>query len=292
MLFSIIALACFGAFLGHVSDLPSDGEHDQLDGEPENQDDVSIERTNDTLESRLEEPMQLDCSIDMEDLECPQGERSVGSVGSFENSSVQPFPGNELFLGDRLASSAEEVDVYFSDSNYQENSVGSEFYSQPLNVFKIDSSSTNSDFSVDPFTNFFSDPNMQIFNIDELDYIDVDLEPEVGRVAILRADYYEKFENGLGLDLENLHTGVNLYYIPNDKSFPEEYLWSSDTASLYSNLPNMEIDDNVGGVRLLLRVNTGFLHNVSSGEAGLEYSNLKFEVLSEMLTGNGNHYLV
>jgi len=260
--------------------------------EPENEEDFNIEQTDDTLEPLSEEFMQLGGSADIEDFELPQDEWSVSSADDFEDSSEQHFSENESILGDGLTSSAEEADIYFSDNNYQENREGSEFYSQSSNVFRIDSFSTNSDFSVDPLTNFFSDPNMQIFDIDELDYIDVDLDPEVGRVAILRADYYEKFENGSGLDLENFHTGVNLYYIPKDESFPDEYLWSTDTASLYSNLSYMEIDDNGGGVRLLLRVNTGFLHNVSSGEAGLQYSNQKFEVLSEMLTGNGNHYLV
>lgn len=156
-----------------------------------------------------------------------------------------------------------------------------------LNVFTLNLSSNAFDDGSAPLDDFNSNPNTPILNIDEFDYIRIDLAQGTGSVGMLRADYLERSESEEDTEVENLHTGVNFYFIPNGEHFPDDYIWSSDAATLYNENSYINDSADFGGIRLILRVETGFLHNVPTYDAGLEFSDEMFGGLDKSIVGDG-----
>lgn len=163
---------------------------------------------------------------------------------------------------------------------------------QSLDVFTLDLTSAVSEDSSEPLADFNSNPNTPILNIDEIDYINIDLSPEDGSIGVLRADYFERSENADGSELESLHTGVNLYFIPNGETFPDDYEWSEDSANLYNEQSYINDNTDFGEIRLILRVDTGFLYSASSYAAGVDFSDEMFERLEEAIIGNDNFHRI
>lgn len=162
---------------------------------------------------------------------------------------------------------------------------------ESLNVFTLNLTSSSISDSIAPLDDFNSNPNTPVLDVGGFDYIDVDLPQNRGSVGILRADYLERSENEGGDELESLHTGVNFYFIPSGESFPEDYVWSMDGSSLYDEQSYLNDGKDFGGIRLILRVDTGFLHDVPSHASGMNFSDEKFDRLDGLIVGNEIIYL-
>lgn len=216
-----------------------------------------------------------------EELDSSLGLGIVANPGNFES----PITSNsDLDYEVEL----EEVEEQTRDLPVPESPETEDPFPQSFDVFTLDLTSTVNDDSSEPLADFNSNPNMPILKIDEIDYINIDLSPVDGSIGVLRADYFERSENDDGSELESLHTGVNFYFIPNGEIFPDDYEWSGDSANLYNGQSYINDGTDFGEIRLILRVDTGFLYSASSYAAGAAFSDEMFESLEEVIIGNDN----
>lgn len=130
--------------------------------------------------------------------------------------------------------------------------------------------------------------NENVSNIDlaDCDIIYADVVPEGGSLHILRADYYERTGSETGVDLDVIHTGANVYFMPSGEEFPEDYAWSESSASLF-NVEEQESDhQDFGAIRLVSRISTGLLYGDVEDTASIEFSHRAFVELQERFLSN------
>ncbi|UWQ19851.1 hypothetical protein [Jannaschia sp. M317] len=80
-------------------------------------------------------------------------------------------------------------------------------------------------------------------------------EPALGSLFVLSANYIEQGD-GEG-DAISHHTGSNVYFVPRGDVFPERYEWSTEGAVLYDTQGGTGENDEISGIKLVARVETG-----------------------------------
>lgn len=99
--------------------------------------------------------------------------------------------------------------------------------------------------------------SVPVFNLGETEALLLRFpEGDQGSIVVLDADY---FENHSGADGPNAveYTGSNVYYVPYGESFPDQYEWSVDGATLYDTSDYSNDRADFGGIKLIARVDSG-----------------------------------
>lgn len=183
---------------------------------------------------------------------------SVGLLGEEEQLSLPTVSINELTSETEVS---EPVEIIFETELEVDRTEPLAVQTPELNVLTLDISCIDENESTDPLADFNSNPNTPILDVSDFDYINIEIDPQDGRVEVLRADYYERFGNDQDTNVEGLHMGANFYFIPHGETFPDSYVWSDDSATLYNEETYANDSSDFGGIRLILRVDTGFSLN-------------------------------
>lgn len=56
-----------------------------------------------------------------------------------------------------------------------------------------------------------------------------------------------------------MFTGLNVYFVPEGESFPENYSWSEEGGALYNTETFINNPEDFGGTKLIARIDTGSL---------------------------------
>lgn len=220
------------------------------------------------------------------------GAVALGVVEGLESSESPNASGSNLDSEAELTGPESQASEFSAELTVPEGAGIESCAPQALDIFRLDLTSANTADSSEPLADFNSNPDTPILNINEFDYISVGLNLDDGSIGILRADYLERSDDDDGSELESLHTGVNFYFIPNGETFPEDYVWSSDSAALYNGQSYVNDSTDFGEIRLVLRVDTGFLYGASSYDAEVQFSDQVFVRLEELIIGNGNFHQI
>ncbi|WP_298861544.1 hypothetical protein [uncultured Sulfitobacter sp.] len=245
-----------------------------------------------TLFDSLGDDERLDEEEESQVLKSPDDEFNASSSSSLL-VSVEIADAGEL----SGAGSVEQVEATPSDVQaaeeasqtvYFEELTNINSFQQNANVLTLNLTSAGVSDSTAPLDDFNSNPNTPIFSMDEIDHISIDVEEEDGHVEVLRANYYERLGNSNGGNLENLRTGANFYFIPHGENFPEDYVWSEESASLYNEQTYTNVSADFGNIRLILRVDTGSIFDANLVDDERFILDEKFDNLQELIIDNRN----
>lgn len=124
------------------------------------------------------------------------------------------------------------------------------------------------DGGIPPLSDLFLESGIEIANLADVDEIIIEKSSQPGSLKIIQADYYERLGSTGEEIVHNIHSGANVYFIPDGEQFPEQYRWSESGASLYNTDKSSNEADDFGGIELILRIDTGSLYaDNESGQA-------------------------
>jgi len=231
---------------------------------------------NDSLNSgacELKSELVPDCNDISPDTAGDLLHQSVGNVGAENDSSVslkQVSQMNSLIVdGIALEQSVEAV-------------VAVDDYDQSVSVISVDT-----DGGVSPLAEWISDSELEIVKLSDVDSVFVENSAQSGSLKVIQADYFERLPSGEGDILHNIHSGANVYFIPEGEEFPEEYQWSESGASLYNTSTFDSQAADFGGVKHILRIDTGYMHADNESEQAIEFRSRAFIELQEQFSSDG-----
>lgn len=264
MIFQIFLLASAGLAISALLDR-SEGEGEHVEEGVGNDDEEPIHN----LENDL-----LAGSAILEDLSA-EDTSQIGSIAAADETVFSDEGSIEVVTENN------EVPTY-TDERY--------LATESTNVVTLDFKSVAETHSTAPLDDFNSNPKTENLDIDDFDYIHLDFDPDDGHVEALQSDYYERFgEEESVNNSEILHTGVNFYFVPQGEEFPEDYTWSKDSANLYNNSTFINESEDFGGIRLILRVDTGVILNSSHADE-MQISNDRMGELEKVVFLGSGHW--
>lgn len=140
---------------------------------------------------------------------------------------------------------------------------------------------------IHPLTEWASNLDLEKVDLAQVDLIRVENPSENGSLRVVQADYYERLPSEDESVLHNIHSGANVYFIPDGQDFPDEYQWSESSASLYNTATFSNQTEDFEGIRLILRVDTGYLHGDNESGQAEAFKARAFAELQEQLTSEG-----
>ncbi len=101
------------------------------------------------------------------------------------------------------------------------------------------------------------------------DTVGFTMPEDSGTLYVLPADYVESTRTEDG-DETYVYSGYNVYYVPADQSFPQDYQWSEDGATLYNGETYAQDAQDFRDVRLVARIDSGNIATDTAYEDGTE----------------------
>lgn len=140
---------------------------------------------------------------------------------------------------------------------------------------------------IHPLTEWASNPELEKVDLAQVDFILVENSSEDGSLRVVQADYYERLPSEDESILHNIHSGANVYFIPDGQDFPDQYQWSESGASLYNTATFSNQTEDFEGIKLILRIDTGYLHGDNESDQAEAFKTRAFSELQEQLSTDG-----
>ena len=161
-----------------------------------------------------------------------------------------PSPGESHEIGGGVD---EQLDI---DTDYIER-VDSEVNSVSNGDFTIDLSGEEIEHYPSPLCDWVFEGEIDIIKAGESDTVSVSApEGAKGSLGVLHANYSEHDESDQGSTFR-VYSGLNVYFIPEGESFPDDYKWSEEGGALYKMAGSHEDEADFGGIKLISRIDTG-----------------------------------
>lgn len=231
------------------------------------------------------EDLELQLEVSVEDVENDLLERS-SPFGELVKENI--VPDAEISPKDDTIFQRQQTIEGLLETDVSNNPNNEYLPTEGLEVVTFNLKSIDEIDGTPPLDDFNSNTKTPILRIDEFDSIQINLNPEDGHVEALRADYYERFGSDDVDNSEGFHTGLNFYFVPPGEAFPDDYIWSEDSANLYNRESYISDSSDFGGIRLIFRIDTGFLVNASSLEEQSDFSDANFMRAQNVIVGTGD----
>ena len=141
---------------------------------------------------------------------------------------------------------------------------------------------------IPPLAEWVNNSQLEKVDLADVDSIYVRNPDQLGSLVVLQADYYERIPSNNGDMLHSIHSGANVYFIPDGEEFPEEYQWLESSASLSNTSTFSDQSDDFQGIKLILRIDTGYLHSDNDSEHAGEFKARAFSELQEHFSSDGS----
>lgn len=105
-----------------------------------------------------------------------------------------------------------------------------------------------------------------------------------GSIVLVDANYFEKWNDSEGTSCVE-HTGTNIYYVPEGTTFPQQYEWSTEGATLFNTSDYINNPSDFGDIKLVARVDSGEISTVVD-EDGLLLSTIDNSIGDPLIVSN------
>ncbi|MDO6588400.1 hypothetical protein Q4543_23195 [Salipiger sp. 1_MG-2023] len=118
-----------------------------------------------------------------------------------------------------------------------------------------------------PLDDFSQEEDLTEITAGSADTVSFTLPQDSGTLYVLPADYSETASSETG-EASYVYSGFNVYYVPEGQSFPAEYDWSEEGATLYNGETYQQDDTDFGDIRMVARIDSGYTVTETDFEAG------------------------
>lgn len=126
-----------------------------------------------------------------------------------------------------------------------------------LSIISIPTGYGDIENEISPLIDWTTDTRIEIVDADQDDIIHLNLTADIaGHFIVMQADYIESSGN-VPADTERVYLGANVYFVPEGATFPENYVWSEDGASLYEMSATEGSHDTFAGMSFISRIDAG-----------------------------------
>lgn len=242
-------LATFGAAIAAISLLDDDSD---------------LQSTEFEFEKDIEEEVESEHSdtgnvnlLDLLDVFTPNSpdmlfEEISGQSGTPENESAQA--GNIIFIGQPIDEDVTDPDLFSSDV-FDEPAVCPDVENLPTNREAL--SIENVEALPTPLSDWSLDSSVATISGGMESEIDLAFPDDTsGSLHVLSAPYQE-LQSSEPFSGVHVHTGQNVYFVPQGEQFPEDYSWSEEGGFLYRNDGEPDDESDFGGIKLVARIDNG-----------------------------------
>jgi hypothetical protein len=142
------------------------------------------------------------------------------------------------------------------------------------------------DNAASPLSDWTSGSGVVKIDLEESNIVSAKVEFGEGRLHILQADYFERIGSESEGSKSIIHTGANIYFVPSDEEFPENYVWSESGASLY-NTKDFESDpQDFGKIKFVSRIDTGVMYGDVYDQEAIDFQQKNYEDLQIRFRSN------
>lgn len=118
-----------------------------------------------------------------------------------------------------------------------------------------------------PLDDFSQEEDLTEITAGSADTVRFALPQDSGTLYVLPADYSESASSESG-EASYVYSGFNVYYVPEGQSFPTEYAWSEEGATLYNAETYQQDDSDFGDIRMVARIDSGYTVTQTDFEEG------------------------